>query len=203
MEEILGLPDSIPQDLLDKAECVIVVPSLTKVAVCIGGSYGRGATVCPSGANKSAAAGPKGRDTERLHRWIPARSRCSVIPVRAVCSPECRSEGTSLRPDDDASAEIYGHKVTARSCEGRATPFQTPAVVLLTCSRRKRPATRRLRRDSYGVHDVHVRVYARPRGPCSVRSRSGTHRVIQYTEFPDASAACMRVTTALRGTRTQ
>jgi lipid-binding SYLF domain-containing protein len=42
MEEILNLPDSIPQDLLNKAECVIVVPSMTKVAIGIGGSYGRG-----------------------------------------------------------------------------------------------------------------------------------------------------------------
>jgi lipid-binding SYLF domain-containing protein len=51
MEEILKGPDTIPQDLLDKAECVIVVPSVTKVAVGIGGSYGRGAMVCRSGAN--------------------------------------------------------------------------------------------------------------------------------------------------------
>ena len=46
MEEILNLPDSIPQDLLNKAECVIVVPSMTKVALGIGGSYGRGAMGC-------------------------------------------------------------------------------------------------------------------------------------------------------------
>ncbi|HET9386561.1 MAG TPA: hypothetical protein VFO67_15600, partial [Gemmatimonadales bacterium] len=51
MEEILNLPDSIPQDLLNKAECVIVVPSVTKVAIGIGGSYGRGAMVCRSGAS--------------------------------------------------------------------------------------------------------------------------------------------------------
>jgi hypothetical protein len=51
MEEILNLPDSIPQDLLNKAECVIVVPSMTKVAIGIGGSYGRGAMVCRSGAS--------------------------------------------------------------------------------------------------------------------------------------------------------
>jgi len=49
MEEILGVPDNIPQELLDKAECVIVVPSLMKAAVGIGGSYGRGAMVCRSG----------------------------------------------------------------------------------------------------------------------------------------------------------
>jgi lipid-binding SYLF domain-containing protein len=49
MQEILDIPDNIPQELLEKAECVIVIPSMTKVAVGIGGSYGRGAMVCRSG----------------------------------------------------------------------------------------------------------------------------------------------------------
>src|SRR5450756_2130616 len=43
MEEILNVPDNIPQELLGKAECVIVIPSMMKVAVGIGASYGRGA----------------------------------------------------------------------------------------------------------------------------------------------------------------
>jgi SH3 domain-containing YSC84-like protein 1 len=165
MEEILNLPDSIPQDLLNKAECVIVIPSMTKVAVGIGGSYGRGAMVCRSGAgfdgawgspamyaleggsfglqlgaqatdlvllvmnnrgveallstkvqlgaNMSAAAGPKGRDASastdaslRAEILSYSRSRGLFAGVSL--------EGTSLRPDDDASAEVYGHKVTAR-----------------------------------------------------------------------------------------
>jgi lipid-binding SYLF domain-containing protein len=165
MEEILDLPDSIPQDLLNKAECVIVVPSMTKVAIGIGGSYGRGAMVCRSGssfdgawgspamyavdggsfglqlgaqstdlvllimntrgveallstkvqlgANMSAAAGPKGRDagastdaSMRAEILSYSRSRGLFAGVSL--------EGTSLRPDDDASEEVYGRKVTAR-----------------------------------------------------------------------------------------
>lgn len=163
MEEILNLPDSIPQDLLNRAECVIVVPSMTRVALGIGGSYGRGAMVCRSsfdgtwgspamyaldggslglqlgaqstdlvllvmntrgveallttkvqlGANMSAAAGLKGRDTGastdaslRAEMLSYSRSRGLFAGVSL--------EGTSLRPDDDASEEIYGHKVTAR-----------------------------------------------------------------------------------------
>ena len=51
LEEILNVPDDIPSDLLDKAECVIVVPSVVKFAIGIGGSYGRGAMTCRSGAN--------------------------------------------------------------------------------------------------------------------------------------------------------
>ena len=49
MEEIMNIPDDIPQDLLDKAECVIVYPSVLKAAFVVGGSYGRGAMVCRSG----------------------------------------------------------------------------------------------------------------------------------------------------------
>jgi SH3 domain-containing YSC84-like protein 1 len=49
MEEIMNIPDDIPQDLLDKAECVIVFPSVLKAAFIVGGSYGRGAMACRSG----------------------------------------------------------------------------------------------------------------------------------------------------------
>ncbi|HSZ21322.1 MAG TPA: lipid-binding SYLF domain-containing protein [Candidatus Acidoferrum sp.] len=49
MEEIMNIPDDIPQDLLDKAECVIVFPSVLKAAFIVGGSYGRGAMTCRSG----------------------------------------------------------------------------------------------------------------------------------------------------------
>lgn len=51
LKEIFGMPDSIPKDLLDRAECVIVFPSVKKVAVGIGGSYGRGAIACRGGEN--------------------------------------------------------------------------------------------------------------------------------------------------------
>ena len=51
MKEILGTPEDIPQNLLNKAECVIVLPSVKKVAVGIGGSYGRGVMTCRGGAN--------------------------------------------------------------------------------------------------------------------------------------------------------
>ncbi len=49
MGEILNIPDNIPQELLEKTDCVIVIPSVLKVAVGIGGSYGRGAMVCRTG----------------------------------------------------------------------------------------------------------------------------------------------------------
>jgi lipid-binding SYLF domain-containing protein len=166
MEEILNVPDNIPQELLEKAECVIVIPSMTKIAVGFGGSYGRGAMVCRSGkafdgpwgapamyaleggsfglqlgaestdvvllvmnsrgmdallrskvtlgGTASAAAGPKGRSIEgatdaslRAEILSYSRSRGLFAGVSL--------EGTSLRPDDDASKEVYGRKVTARN----------------------------------------------------------------------------------------
>lgn len=49
MKEILNIPDDIPQELLDKAECVVVLPSVKKGAFGVGGSYGRGIMICRGG----------------------------------------------------------------------------------------------------------------------------------------------------------
>jgi lipid-binding SYLF domain-containing protein len=57
MQEILKIPDNIPQGLLDKARCVIVMPSVLKAAVVVGGSYGRGTMVCRTGKNFSGPWG--------------------------------------------------------------------------------------------------------------------------------------------------
>src|SRR5579864_3912158 len=165
MQEVMGVPDDIPRNLLDKAECVIVFPSVLKAAFVIGGSYGRGAMVCRTGqhfngswgapamyalegasvgfqiggqatdlvllvmnergassildskvklgADVSAAAGPKGRDASadtdaylRAEILSYSRSRGLFAGISV--------EGSSLRPDNDASADVYGRKITAR-----------------------------------------------------------------------------------------
>jgi len=49
LQDILKIPDDLPKSLLDKAECVIVFPSVKKFAIGVGGSYGRGAMSCRSG----------------------------------------------------------------------------------------------------------------------------------------------------------
>ena len=49
LEEILNVPDNIPHDLLDKARCVVVLPSVVKAAFVVGGSYGHGVMVCRTG----------------------------------------------------------------------------------------------------------------------------------------------------------
>jgi lipid-binding SYLF domain-containing protein len=60
LKEILDIPDDIPQDLIDKAECIIVFPSVLKAAFIVGGSYGRGAMTCRTGEHFT---GPWGAPT--------------------------------------------------------------------------------------------------------------------------------------------
>src|SRR6266446_4675028 len=60
LKEILDVPDNIPQDLLDKADCIVVFPSVLKAAFIVGGSYGRGAMSCRKGED---FGGPWGAPT--------------------------------------------------------------------------------------------------------------------------------------------
>ena len=164
LKEILDIPDGIPKDLLNKAECVIVLPGVKKLALGIGGSFGRGAMVCRTGehfrgpwgapamyaleggsvgfqiggeatdlillvmndrgmdsilsskvklgADASIAGGPKGRDASaNTDAWMRAeilsysRSRGAFAGVSL--------EGSTIRPDDDASGDVYGHPMKA------------------------------------------------------------------------------------------
>jgi len=165
MQEIINTPENIPREILGKADCVIVFPSVLKAAFVVGGSYGRGAMVCRSGeafkgpwgapamyaleggsiglqiggqatdlillimnergassilnskvklgADASVAAGPLGRDASadtdaylRSEVLSYSRSRGLFAGVSL--------EGSTLRPDDDATADVYGRKLTAR-----------------------------------------------------------------------------------------
>jgi lipid-binding SYLF domain-containing protein len=174
MQEIMNTPENIPQEVLEKAECVIVFPSVLKAAFLVGGSYGRGAMVCRTGkefkgpwgapamfaleggsigfqiggqatdlvllimnergassilsskvklgADASVAAGPVGRDASadtdaylRSEVLSYSRSRGLFAGVSL--------EGSTLRPDDDATAAVYRRKLTAREIviSGEAT----------------------------------------------------------------------------------
>jgi lipid-binding SYLF domain-containing protein len=165
MQEVLNIPDNIPTELLEKAECVIVIPSVRKLAFGVGASYGRGAMVCRKGAkfngawgapamyaleggsvgfqiggeatdlillvmndrgmesilsskvklgaDASIAGGPKGRDTSaNTDAWMRAeilsysRSRGLFAGVSL--------EGATIRPDDEASEQVYGRAIKAK-----------------------------------------------------------------------------------------
>lgn len=56
--EILALPEGIPGDILDKAECALIFPSVKKIAIGVGGSYGKGAMVCRCGEDFRGPWGP-------------------------------------------------------------------------------------------------------------------------------------------------
>ena len=51
LKELTNGDNGIPQSILDKSECVIVLPNVKKAGFIIGGEYGRGAMTCRSGAN--------------------------------------------------------------------------------------------------------------------------------------------------------
>jgi lipid-binding SYLF domain-containing protein len=165
MQEIMNTPENIPQEVLEKAECVIVFPSVLKAAFIVGGSYGRGAMVCRTGkefkgpwgapamyaleggsvgfqiggqatdlvvlimnergassilsskvklgADASVAAGPVGRDASANTDAYLRSEVLSYSRSRGLFAG-ISLEGSTLRPDDDATAAVYGRKLTAR-----------------------------------------------------------------------------------------
>jgi lipid-binding SYLF domain-containing protein len=165
LQEVLNIPDNIPHDLLEKAECVIVIPSVRKLAFGIGADYGRGAMVCRTGehfrghwgspamyalegasvgfqiggeatdlillvmndrgmesilsskvklgADASVAGGPKGRDASAdTDAWMRAEI-LSYSRSRGVFAG-ISLEGSTIRPDDEASEQVYGHAIKAK-----------------------------------------------------------------------------------------
>jgi lipid-binding SYLF domain-containing protein len=164
MQEVLNIPDNIPHDLLNRAECVIVIPSVRKAAFGVGAEYGRGAMICRTGehfhgrwgapamyalegasvgfqiggeatdlillvmndsgmnsilsskvklgGDASVAAGPLGRDASAdTDAWMKAEI-LSYSRSRGVFAG-ISLEGSTIRPDDDASADVYGHPMKA------------------------------------------------------------------------------------------
>ena len=194
LKEILDIPDDIPQDLLDKSECVIVYPSVLKAAFIVGGSYGRGAMTCRTGehftgpwsaptmmaleggsvgfqiggqatdfvllvmndrgahsilkskvklgADASAAAGPVGRNasaetdvTMRAEILTYSRARGLFAGISLA--------GSSVRPDNDANARIYGKKVEAESIIFKGAVAVPPAAQkLISLLNQKSPKTK-------------------------------------------------------------
>ena len=73
-KEIMNVPDDIPQSLIDKADCVIVLPSVLKAAFIVGASYGRGVMTCRGGDNFQRPLGRSFNDgSGRRQLWISDR----------------------------------------------------------------------------------------------------------------------------------
>lgn len=121
MEEILGVPENIPQDLLDKAECVIVIPSVLKAAIGIGGSYGRGAMVCRSGKSFDGPWGaPAMYSLESGSIGLQLGGEATDL-VLLVMNP--RGAGAML----DTKVKLGGDASIAAGPKGRAVEASTDA----------------------------------------------------------------------------
>src|SRR5216684_4471039 len=95
LKEILNIPDDIPQDLLDKAECLIILPSVKL------------------GADASAAAGPKGRTAEGATDVVMSAEILSYSRSKGLFAG-ISLEGSTLRSDGSANEKLYGRKLTAK-----------------------------------------------------------------------------------------
>src|ERR1700736_6782109 len=191
MQEVLNVPDNIPHELLEKSECVIVIPSVRKLALGVGASYGRGAMVCRTGekfrgpwgapamyaleggsvgfqiggeatdlillvmndrgmesilsskvklgADASIAGGPKGRTASAAtDAWMQAeilsysRARGAFAGVSL--------EGSTIRPDDEANAEVYGRPMHAKDIvRGQHIPVPESGRTLVSALQKAAP----------------------------------------------------------------
>lgn len=199
LREIFGMPDGIPADLLDRAECVIVFPSVKKFAIGLGASYGRGAIVCRTGerfdgpwsppamfaleggsigfqlggqatdfvllvmnergagsvlgskiklgADASAAAGPKGRNAGAATD-IAMRAEILTYSRARGLFAGVSLEGSTLRSDGDANANLYGRTVDAREIvRGGKTDVPQAARELIDLLNRRSPKNRSARTE--------------------------------------------------------
>src|SRR5215470_17248248 len=124
LQEILNIPDDLPKSVLDKSECVIVIPSVKKFAIGIGGNYGRGAMTCRAGANFTGAWGPPAMVAlEGGNIGFQLGGQATDVLMHAEILTYSRSrglfagislDGSTLRPDNSASEKVYGRKISAR-----------------------------------------------------------------------------------------
>jgi lipid-binding SYLF domain-containing protein len=194
MKEIMDTPDKgIPGSVLDGSKCVIILPSVKKGALGVGGSYGRGVMTCRTGedfkgpwsapvmmsstaasfgfqiggqatdfvilvlndggarsmlhnklklgADASVAAGPVGRTSEASTNASLKAEMLSYSRSRGVFGGVSLS-GATLRPDEDANANLYGAKVTAdQIVKGQGVtmpPEAKPLIATLTTATSKK-----------------------------------------------------------------
>src|SRR5271163_3205670 len=137
MSEVLHVPDDIPQDLLNKAECVIVIPSVKKLAFGIGAEYGRGAMVCRTGEHFRGAWGAPamyalegasigfqigGEGTDLILLVMNGRGMDSILSSKvklgADASIAAGPKGRTASADTDAwmRAEILSYSRYRRVC---------------------------------------------------------------------------------------
>lgn len=190
VKEVLDVPDNIPQSLLDRADCVLVFPGVKKVALGVGGSYGRGAMTCRTGegftgpwsaptmmaleggsigfqlgaeetdfvilvmnergatsllsskvklgADASAAAGPAGRDAAAATDVVMRAEMLSYSRSRGLFAG-VSLEGSTLRPDSDGNALVYGSAIPARDLVKGGVAVPSAAKPMIDLLNRRSP----------------------------------------------------------------
>jgi SH3 domain-containing YSC84-like protein 1 len=121
MGEILNAPDSIPQSVLDKADCVVVLPSVVKFAIGIGGSYGRGVMTCRGGkdfrgkwgaptmmALEGASAGLQlgGQATDFVLLLMNSRSASSILTSKVKLGGDASAAAGPVGRDASAETDV-------------------------------------------------------------------------------------------------
>lgn len=121
IKEILDVPDNVPQDLLDKAKCVVVLPSVVKFAIGIGGSYGRGVMTCRTGENFTGPWGPPsiiaveggsfgfqlgGQATDFVLLLMSARSADAVLSSRVKLGADASAAAGPKGRDAAAASDV-------------------------------------------------------------------------------------------------
>src|ERR1700754_3309171 len=130
LKQILAKPDDIPIAYLNKAKCVLVFPSVKKVAIGIGGSYGRGVIVCRTGTNMTgpwSAPAMYKLDTGSLGVQLGSSSTDYVLLVQTVVGAQKVLSG-KLKLGADASA-------VAGPTGAKALAANDPNIDVLTYSR--------------------------------------------------------------------
>jgi SH3 domain-containing YSC84-like protein 1 len=135
LHDILGMPDKgIPRDLINKSECVIVVPSMKKAAFIVGASYGRGTMLCRSGANfRGSWSAPAFYALEGGSFGFQAGGSSTDYVILVMNEKGARSVMTS-------KVKLGGDASVAAGPVGRTTAAETDIVMnaeMLTWSRAK------------------------------------------------------------------
>lgn len=135
LHEVLGMPDKgIPRDLMNKADCVIIVPSMVKAAFIVGASYGRGVMTCRSGENfRGAWSAPAMFALEGGSFGFQAGGQATDYIILVMNEKGARSVMTS-------NVKLGGDASIAAGPVGRTTSAETDIVMnaeMLSWSRAK------------------------------------------------------------------
>ncbi len=175
LEEVLAIDDNIPQDLLDRAQCVIVIPSMLKVAVGIGGSYGRGAMVCRTGLGYDGPWGAPAMyalDGGSFGLQLGGQATDLVLLVMnsrgRQCPPEQQGQARGQRLRRRGTKRPRRQRLDRRDLASRNSELLPIARAVCRRVARRRLAASRQRRQRAGLWTTHHRAHD--------RHRRGDHR---------------------------